>query len=72
MYRYLLMSTATHIEPLSLTIAQFCKAHSIGRTTLWKMWREGKGPACFRVGRTVRIPVESARSWRAETEAAVR
>lgn len=62
------MATATNIEPLSLTIAQFCKAHSIGRTTLWKLWREGKGPRHFRVGRTVRIPAEEARNWRGESE----
>jgi predicted DNA-binding transcriptional regulator AlpA len=62
------MATATNVEPLSMTIAQFCKAHSIGRTTLWKMWREGKGPRRFRVGRLVRIPVDEARHWRGETD----
>lgn len=62
------MATATNVEPLSLTIAQFCKAHSIGRTTLWKMWREGKGPRRFRVGRSVRIPADEARNWRGETD----
>ena len=61
------MATATNVEPLSLTIAQFCKAHSIGRTTLWKMWREGKGPRRFRVGRAVRISAEEARNWRGES-----
>jgi len=62
------MATSTNVEPLSLTIAQFCKAHSIGRTTLWKLWREGKGPQFFKVGRTVRIPAEAARRWRGQGE----
>lgn len=64
------MSTQTNIEPLSLTIAQFCKAHAIGRTTLWKLWKQGKGPAFFRVGRTVRIPTNEARNWRGESDVA--
>ncbi len=59
------MTTTANVEPLSLTIAQFCKAHNIGRTTLYKLWKLGKGPAFFYVGRrTKRIPADEARRWR--------
>lgn len=62
------MSTTANVEPLSLTIGQFCRAHSIGRTTLYKLWKLGKGPAVFQVGRTKRIPADAARKWRAESD----
>ena len=62
------MTTTANVEPLSLTIGQFCRAHNIGRTTLYKLWKLGKGPAFFQVGRTKRIPADEARRWRGESE----
>ncbi len=62
------MATFTNLEPLSLTVKDFCNAHGIGRTTVYKMWKLGKGPKFFQVGRTRRIPMDEAKNWRCGEE----
>ena len=56
----------------TLTIDQFCRAEKISRDTLYKLWRQGKGPRWFRVGAYKRISHEARQEWRRglETEAA--
>ena len=43
-------------ERESLSPSEYCAAHGIGRTTLYKLWKEGRGPEYFMVGSRRRIP----------------
>jgi hypothetical protein len=47
----------------SYTINEFCKAERICRTTLYKLWAEGKGPRFFLVGTHRRIFAEARAAW---------
>jgi excisionase family DNA binding protein len=40
----------------SLSPGEWCALHGIGRTTLYQLWREGRGPDYFIVGKRRRIP----------------
>ena len=51
-------------------IPSFCQAYGIGRSTLYRLWREGAGPVVMRVGRRVLISREAADDWRKRLEAA--
>jgi len=53
----------------ALTVAQFCEAHSISRTSFYQLQKDGIAPATFRVGRRVLISKEAAAEWRAAMEA---
>jgi excisionase family DNA binding protein len=53
----------------SLTINQFCEAENLSRTTLYKLWREGRGPRWFLIGTSRRISAEARQRWRREREA---
>ena len=56
------------------TIPEFCVAHRIGRSALYKLWTEGNGPRRIQVGAgrssKVLISVEAAADWRRDREAA--
>jgi hypothetical protein len=56
--------------PVIYTIAEFCTAHRISRSQLYKLWREGAGPRVKRVGTKVLITAEAAAEWRAKDESA--
>ena len=51
-------------------IPSFCAAYGIGRSSLYRLWRERNGPAVMRVGRRVLISREAADDWRKRLEAA--
>lgn len=40
----------------SYTVSEYCALHGFGRTTLYKMWKNGTGPEFFVVGTHRRIP----------------
>jgi predicted DNA-binding transcriptional regulator AlpA len=48
----------------------FCDAHSISRSLLYKMFRDGTGPRIMRIGARVLISKESAAEWRRDREKA--
>lgn len=48
--------------------AQFCDVHGIARTTLYALWKEGRGPRIFKVGRRTLISAEAAADWRKRME----
>ena len=48
--------------------AQFCTDHGIARTTLYALFKEGRGPTTFKVGRRTLISNEAAAAWRARME----
>jgi hypothetical protein len=52
------------------TIKEFCEAHRISRSMLYKLWAEGIGPRFLHAGKRVIITTEAAADWRREGEAA--
>jgi predicted DNA-binding transcriptional regulator AlpA len=58
------------LEPVIYTIATFCEAHRISRSTFYNLVRDGIAPRFFKLGPSVRITREAAAKWRAEREAA--
>jgi hypothetical protein len=57
-------------EIAAYTIDEFCRAHRVGRATLYELWKRGIGPRYFLVGSHRRISVEAAADYRAAREAA--
>jgi predicted DNA-binding transcriptional regulator AlpA len=59
--------------PDVLSIAEFCAANGIGKTTFFKLRRNGKAPRVMPIGSRVLISVEAAADWRRarETDGAV-
>ena len=70
------MVEPTNPTPAAYTVPEFCIAHRVGRTALYKLWGEGKGPRRFQIGTgrssKVLISVEAAADWRREREAATK
>jgi hypothetical protein len=56
----------------AFSIDQFCEAHAITRPTLYRLWKDGKGPRIMRVRHRKLISWEAAAEWRrtCEVEAA--
>jgi hypothetical protein len=54
----------------SLTVDEFCAAERIGRSQLYKQWREGRGPRYFLNGSHRRISHEARIEWRHRMELA--
>jgi predicted DNA-binding transcriptional regulator AlpA len=52
------------------TIPGWCEAHNLSRSTLYKMWREGRGPRSYKAGRSRRISHEADLEWRRQAEGA--
>lgn len=61
-------SPAPDIETAAYTIAEFCVAHRIGRSKLYQLWAEGKGPRRMYVGSKPLISREAAAEWRRQME----
>ena len=55
------------IPPL-LTVADFCRAVGISRSTWHKLKRQGATPAVVTIGGIQRIRKEAAETWLAENE----
>ena len=54
----------------AFTVAEFCEAHRLSRSYLYKIWAAGTGPRIMRVGSKVLISIEAAEDWRRAREAA--
>ena len=50
------------------TVAQFCEAHDISRTTFYQLQKDGKGPRLMKVGRRTLITAEASADWRRKME----
>jgi hypothetical protein len=57
-----------NMQKNSYTIPEFCFYESISRALLYKLWRLGKGPRKYKIGRRTLITAEAAREWRAHLE----
>ena len=53
--------------PKSYSVNEFCEAERIARSTLYEMWREGRGPVYYLVGSGKgtrrRISEQSRQQW---------
>ena len=56
------------MEPTVYTVAEFCTAHRLSRSRIYKEWTEGTGPRVMRVGTKVLISREAAADWRRSRE----
>ena len=54
-------------EP-SYSVAEFCAAEGLTRTTFYKMRRQGFGPREMRIGRVIRITHRARLDWQQERE----
>lgn len=59
----------SHGPPLALSIAEFCRAHSISERMYFKLRAQGLGPVEMAVGTRRLISLEAAEQWRREREA---
>jgi hypothetical protein len=50
------------------TVAEFCEAHRISKTSYYEMKAAGLGPAEMIIGRARRISFEAAAKWRKARE----
>lgn len=48
---------------LVYTVAEFCEAAKISKTTLYELWSRGDGPPRVKLGRRTLIPVRNASAW---------
>ena len=55
--------------PKAYTVKQFTQAYNLSRSTIYRLWRDGRGPRVLRVGRKVLITVEAAQEWARSMEA---
>jgi hypothetical protein len=62
-------TTEPPIQPLALSIRQFCASHNISVATYFRLARAGAGPRKMRVGGRTLISIEAAAAWRREREA---
>jgi hypothetical protein len=60
------------IHDQSLSPLEFARAESISLGLVYKLWREGRGPAYFHIGKSRRISAAARQAWRANLEAAAR
>ena len=70
------MSEHSNTTHAAYTVPEFCVAHRIARSALYKLWQEGNGPRRFQIGpgrsSKVLISAEAAADWRREREAATK
>jgi hypothetical protein len=58
------------MEQLAYSIDEFCGLHRLSRTSLYRLWRQGIGPAYIKINSKILISKESAQRWRLEREQA--
>jgi predicted DNA-binding transcriptional regulator AlpA len=64
------VKTDTDVQPLALSVEQFCRAHSISIGFFYELLKRGKGPRLMKLGTRTLISFEEAARWRAERTAA--
>ena len=52
----------------AISIAEFCKSHSISRATFYNLRKRGKAPKTLIVGRRRLVELRAAAAWRREME----
>jgi len=61
-------------SPQTYTVKQFCAAEHISRSHLYSLWRQGRGPAFYPIGKSRhrRITEASRKAWHEKLEAELR
>lgn len=54
---------ARRVAPMAYSIEECALAYGLGRTTMFNLFSQGRGPRTFRVGRRVLISAEAAQEW---------
>ena len=57
---------------LAFTIEEFCRQHSLGVSTYYRLQERGEGPETMKVGGRRLISIEAAARWRRWREAAAK
>jgi hypothetical protein len=52
----------------AMSVAEFCRRHSISEDYFYKLQREGRGPRTMKIGARTLVSQESARAWRRAQE----
>ena len=63
---------AAAVPDPTLSVQEFCVAERISRSALYQLWREGRGPRFYKLGRCRRITHAARLDWQREREAEVR
>ena len=50
------------------TVNEFCAAHRISRSLLYRLIKQGRGPRLTKINNSTRISNEAAAAWRARME----
>ena len=50
------------------TVNEFCAAHRISRSLLYRLIKDGRGPRLTKISNSTRISNEAAAAWRARME----
>ena len=50
------------------TVNEFCAAHRISRSLLYRLVKEGRGPRLTKINNSTRISIEAAAEWRERME----
>jgi hypothetical protein len=56
------------IQRQAYSVAAFCTAFGIARSTFYRLLQAGEGPTVYHVGRRTLISVDAADRWRREME----
>ena len=51
------------VERKAFSVFEFCAAMGISRPMLYKLWKQGCGPAFIQMGRRRLIPTTAADAW---------
>jgi hypothetical protein len=57
---------------LAFTVEEFCRQHSLGISTYYRLRQQGQGPQEMQVGGKRLISIEAAAAWRRSREAATK
>lgn len=57
-----------NIERQTYSVAAFCAAFGIARSTFYRLLQNGRGPTVIHLGRRTLISVEAADEWRRRLE----
>lgn len=56
-------------QPPVYSIEDFCRAFRIGRSKLYQLWEQDKGPRTVKIGTRVLISADAAQEWLSSREA---
>jgi hypothetical protein len=62
-------SDADHTRNASMSVEEWCRHRRLSRAMLYKLWRQGKGPAFYHIGTRRFISERADAEWLAEREA---